>query len=159
MQDKRQGYRAIFILVVFEKSDHQARCSNSRSIERVNKLWFFFLVSIAGVGSAGLKVGAVGNGRDFVVAILSWQVDFDIDCFCCGKRHVACAQQHVPIVKVKSLKDLLCACNHSFKNLIALIGLCEGKHLHFIKLVGSDETSFLRAGGASSCSSAAATSP
>ncbi len=62
-----------------------------------------------------------------------------------GKRHVARDKQHVAVMQIESLQDRFRACHHLVEDLVALFGLGEGKHLHFVELMHADQAPLLRA--------------
>jgi len=85
MQDNWQCDRAIFILIVFKERDHEPRRRKPRAIQCVDEFWLFLFMAVADLRSARLEIGAVRDRRDLVITVLSWEINFDVDRFRCGK--------------------------------------------------------------------------
>ena len=96
--------------------------------------------SEAGLHTTRLKIFAVGNRRDLTVNILAWQPYFEIVGFGRAKPHVAGAQQHDAIGKVKATQNGFCMMTHLFKRLIRMLGVHHLNHFDLVKLMLTDHT-------------------
>src|SRR3989344_3645800 len=102
-------------------------------------------LAIAGLRSSRLEIGAVGDGGDLVVAALSGEPHFDVDRFGSRKRHIACCEKHVAVVKTQPLQNFFRSGEHLFENARAVMRLGKAKELHSVELVSADEAALLRA--------------
>src|SRR3546814_7186020 len=83
---------------------------------------------VAGVHAPGLKVAAVGDAAYFPICLLAWEPDFQVKGLARAKAHIAGAQQHSPVGKLKRLQNPLCGGQHFLVLYFGLLGRRSEEH-------------------------------
>src|SRR3546814_7485494 len=95
---------------------------------------------VAGVHAPGLKVAAVGDAAYFPICLLAWEPDFQVKGLARAKAHIAGAQQHSPVGKLKRLQNPLCGGQHFLVLYFGLLGRAYSDEFDLLELMLTDKT-------------------
>ena len=146
-----QSDAAIGLLIVLHHGHQRAAHGQAGAVQGMGQPGPAAVLRLAtDAGAAGLKVGAVGAGRDLPVAVLAGQPDFDVIGLGRGKAQVCCAERNHTVGQFQKLQRLFGVGEQAFQLGKGLLRRADLDQLHLFELVLTDEAAGVLAVGAPS---------
>ena len=108
-------YAAVSILILFYDSRHYAAGSQTRSIQRVNKLKFLVLSTEFHIAAASLIIPCIRSGADLLINTHAGNPNFNVIGACHREGTVAGCQLAQAVMQAQLLYQTLCLASRALQ--------------------------------------------